>query len=36
PVWSASADARASNNLADRSSALRQAVQQALAAYPPS
>ncbi|AAZ36591.1 DUF4136 domain-containing protein [Pseudomonas savastanoi pv. phaseolicola] len=36
PVWSASADARASNNLADRSSALRQAVQQALTAYPPS
>ncbi|KAA8708437.1 MULTISPECIES: DUF4136 domain-containing protein [Pseudomonas syringae group] len=36
PVWSASADARSSNNLADRSKALRQAVQQALTAYPPS
>ncbi|KPZ28160.1 DUF4136 domain-containing protein [Pseudomonas coronafaciens] len=36
PVWSANADAHSSNNLADRSKALRQAVQQALTAYPPS
>ncbi|MCD5994302.1 DUF4136 domain-containing protein [Pseudomonas sp. CDFA 602] len=36
PVWSSSADARAGSNESDRTKALRQAVQQALTAYPPS
>ncbi|RMQ48647.1 putative lipoprotein [Pseudomonas cichorii] len=35
PVWSASADTVGSNDEASRSKALRQAVQQALTAYPP-
>lgn len=36
PVWSASADTGSGNDEASRSKALRQAVQQALTAYPPS
>lgn len=36
PVWSASAEAPSGNDQAARSQALRQAVQQALTAYPPS
>lgn len=36
PVWSASAEAPGGNDQAARSQALRQAVQQALTAYPPS
>jgi hypothetical protein len=36
PVWSASAETRSDGDQADRSKALRQAVQKALTAYPPS
>ncbi|MFJ4143505.1 DUF4136 domain-containing protein [Pseudomonas sp. NPDC089734] len=36
PVWSASADTSSGNDEASRGKALRQAVQQALTAYPPS
>ncbi|WP_434678224.1 DUF4136 domain-containing protein [Pseudomonas sp. R1-18] len=36
PVWSASADTSSGSRESDRTKALRQAVQQALAAYPPS
>lgn len=36
PVWSASADASSGSSQSDRSQAMRQAVQQALTAYPPS
>jgi hypothetical protein len=36
PVWSASAETRNGNDQSDRASALRQAVQKALSAYPPS
>jgi hypothetical protein len=36
PVWSASADASSGDKESDRGKALRQAVQQALNAYPPS
>lgn len=36
PVWSASADASSGSKESDRGQALRQAVQQALNAYPPS
>ncbi|MCI8209183.1 hypothetical protein AUC61_06510 [Pseudomonas sp. S25] len=36
PVWSASAETRNGSDQSDRSSALRQAVQKALSAYPPS
>ncbi|MEG5265313.1 DUF4136 domain-containing protein [Pseudomonas sp. JDS28PS106] len=36
PVWSASADASSGDKQSDRGKALRQAVQQALNAYPPS
>ncbi len=35
PVWSASAETRSSGDQAERSKALRQAVQKALSAYPP-
>ncbi|CAM3216151.1 hypothetical protein BZK31_21255 [Pseudomonas floridensis] len=35
PIWSTSADARVGNDQSDRNKALRQAVQQALTAYPP-
>lgn len=36
PVWSASADTTSDSNESDRGKALREAVQQALSAYPPS
>lgn len=36
PVWSASAETRNSDKQSDRANALRQAVQKALSAYPPS